>query len=131
MEEIQKAIGTTKEVELGNGEIVEVKKLPLGNYAKLLMTLKNMPTDILKDLQGMEGNSDEGAIQLIFEVFGKSWEQIIEVIAIGSGITKKRLNEDNNIGLDGGIALFLAIYEVNNLEQVIGQVKNVMNRPKE
>lgn len=129
MAKIQKAIGTKKEVELGNGEVIEVKKLALGKYAELLISLKNMPSDVMKDLQGLEGASEEGTIQAIFGVFAKSWGQIVEIISIGSGVPKKQLEEDENIGLDGGVELFLAIYEVNNLEKVIGQVKNIMNRP--
>jgi hypothetical protein len=43
---------------------------------------------------------------------------------------KERLENDPSIGLDGGVALFVAVYEVNNLQGVIANVKNVFNRPK-
>lgn len=124
---IEKALPKTVIVELGE-EKVEIQKLPLGKYAQLMLALKNMPTSVMKDLQAIDTNDEDGTIQAIFGLFGQSWGQILEIIAIGSGIEKDRIENDPTIGLDGGVALFLAIYEVNNLEKVVTQVKNAINR---
>lgn len=129
MSEINKALPLSKKVVIGEEEIV-VQKLPLGQYSKLILALRNMPSGILQDLQGIDTENEDDSIGVIIGLFGHSWGQIIEVISIGSGVDKDRIENDPAIGLDGGVELFLAIYEVNNLQKVFEQVKNAMNRPK-
>lgn len=124
---IKNALPKYKIVVIGEEEI-KIEKLPLGKYAELMLALKNVPTDIMSDLQNIDTQDEEATIQALFGLFGKAWGQILEILAIGSGIDKERIENDPEIGLDGGIELFLAIYEVNNLEKVVKQVKNVFNR---
>lgn len=124
---IEKALPKTIVVELGE-EKVEIQKLPLGKYAELMLALKNMPTSVMKDLQSIDTKDEDGTIQAIFGLFGQAWGQVLDILAIGSGISKDRIENDPNIGLDGGVELFLAIYEVNNLQKVVNQVKNAINR---
>lgn len=127
MEKIAKALPIVKEIEVG-GEIVKVQKLPLGEYAKLLIALKKMPGSVLRDLQNVNTEDNDAMISTLFGVFAEAWGQVIEIVAIGSGIDKDRLENDPAIGLDGGIELFLAIWEVNNLNQVFKSVKNALSR---
>ena len=124
---IKKALPKYKIVVIGEEEI-KIEKLPLGKYAELMLALKNVPTDIMTDLQSIDTKDEDATVQALFGLFGKAWGQILEILAIGSGIDKERIENDPEIGLDGGIELFLAIYEVNNLEKVIKQVKNAFNR---
>ncbi|WP_163530893.1 hypothetical protein [Halobacillus ihumii] len=126
---MEKAVGTKKDVILGNGDTIEVKKLPLGDYAQLMLALKKLPNGVMSELSDIDTENEEQMFQAMFGLFGEAWGQVIEIISIGSGIDKDTLANDPEIGLDGGVELFLAIYEVNNLQKVIGQVKNVMNRP--
>jgi len=125
---IEKTIGTSVEVTLGNEKHV-VEKLALGRYAQLLLALKNLPTGALKEMQSIDTENEEESIQAIIGLIGSSWGSVLEIIAIGSGIEKDRIENDSSIGLDGGIALFVAIFEVNNLQGVVKQVKNLFNRP--
>jgi hypothetical protein len=127
MSNIKKALPNTKIVQIGE-EQIEIKKLPLGKYAELMLALQNVPSSIMSDLQGLDTNDEDKMLQTMFGIFGKAWGQILEILAIGSGLDKDRIENDPDIGLDGGIELFLAIYEVNNLDKVIKQVKNVINR---
>ena len=127
MSEIKKALPNYKIVHVGEEEI-KIEKLPLGKYAELMFTLKNIPTDIMSDLQNIDTTDQDASIQALFGLFGKAWGQVLEILSIGSGIDKERIENDPSIGLDGGIEMFLAIYEVNNLEKVVSQVKNVINR---
>lgn len=128
MTKIEKALPQTINVELGE-ETIEISKLPLGKYAQLMLALKNMPTSVMSEFQTIDTENDEATIQAVFGLFGQAWGQVLDILAIGSGIEKDRIENDPTIGLDGGVALFLAIYEVNNLGKVIKQVKNAMNRP--
>lgn len=123
----EKALPIVKEVVIG-GEVVKVSKLPLGKYAELLLALKKLPTSVLKDVQGINTDDNEESLVFLLGVFAEAWEQIVDIISIGSGLEKNRLMNDPEIGLDGGIELFLAIYEVNNLAKVIQTVKNALTR---
>lgn len=127
MAEINKALSKHKVVYIGDEEI-KVEKLPLGKYASLMFTLKNIPKDLMGDLQQIDVSNEEESIQALFGLFGKAWDQVLEILAIGTGIDKERIENDPSIGLDGGIELFLAVYEVNNLDKVISQVKNAISR---
>jgi len=119
----------TQTVELGEEKIV-VSKLPLGKYAQLVLALKNMPKGVVAELSSIDTSDNDATLQSLLGLIGEAWGQIIEVLAIGTGMDKERLENDPSIGLDGGVALFVAVYEVNNLQGVISNVKNVFNRPK-
>ncbi len=121
------ALPAVKEVVIGD-EVIKIEKLPLGEYSKLFLALKNLPGRILTDLQGLDTEDNEEMIPFVFSLFAEAWEQVIEILAIGSGIDKERLKNDPAIGLDGGLELFIAIWEVNNLNKVVGTLKNVMAR---
>ena len=129
MDKIAKALPVSKQVTIGD-EVVHVCKLPLGQYGKLLIALKKVPGSVMTDLQGMDTDDNNAIIGALLGVFGEAWGQIIDIISIGSGIDKERLENDPAIGLDGGIELFMAIWEVNNLGNVFSSVKNVLTRVK-
>lgn len=128
MSNIEKGLPKSKIVVIGDNEKIEIKKLPLGKYAQLMLALKNMPTSVMSELQAIDTTDNDATIQTLFGLFGQAWGQILEIISIGSGIDADRLENDEAIGLDGGVELLLAIYEVNNLDKVIAQVKNAINR---
>lgn len=128
MSEIKKALPTHRTVTIGENEKVEVEKLPLGKYAELLVTLRNVPTKIMSELQQMDGQSEEESLQMMLGMFGEAWGQILDIIAIGTGVDRDRIENDSSIGIDGGIELFFAVYEVNNLSSVVKQVKNQLSR---
>lgn len=113
------------QVQLGE-EIFPIRKLALGEYARLLSALQHIPTEALADLQSLDTKDTEGTIQKMCGILAHAWGSFMDVLAIGSGIEQERLEQDPQIGLDGGIQLFIAIYEVNKIDQVIGTVKNAL-----
>ena len=127
---IEKVIPMSKTVTLSDGSTVVVNKLALGKYAQLLTALKNMPSSVMGELANIDTQAEEMAIQGIIGLIGTAWGQVIDVIAIGSGVEKERIENDPIIGLDGGVDLLVAIIEVNNLAVVIGNLKNAFNRSK-
>lgn len=121
----QKVVGLSKVVELSNGEKVVVKKLPLGDYAKLMYTFKNLPKNIFEEFTKLDPSDNEAAISTMFGFFADAWGQMLEILAIGTGIDRERLENDPAIGLDGGVKLLMAVIEVNNLKEVVKNVKNL------
>lgn len=127
-EKLSNIIPHEKEVVLGD-KVHKISKLPLGQYAKILLVLKKLPGSVLTDFQKVDTNNEEELFQILFGTVADVWEQVIEIIAIGSGIDKHTLETDTSIGLDGGMDLFVAIWEVNNLASVFSSVKNLKTRP--
>ena len=116
-----KSLPKTSVVQLDSGP-VEVKKLPLGKYALLLQELQELPK-ILEKITSFE--SDE-ILQQLPSMLATSWSDIVSIMAIATGVSKKELEED--IGLDEGISLVTAVIEVNNffaVAQNLGNLKEV------
>ena len=116
-----KSLPKTSVVQLDSGP-VEVKKLPLGKYALLLQELQELP-GILEKITSFE--SDE-ILQQLPSMLATSWSDIVSIMAIATGVSKKELEED--IGLDEGISLVTAVIEVNNffaVAQNLGNLKEV------
>lgn len=123
-EKLNAIVGNEREVVLGEKKVV-IKKLPLGEYSKILLAMKKMPTSVMKEFQDLDTSNEEQFLPVLFGTFAEAWGQVLEIISIGSGLDKETIEKDPNIGLDGGIELFVAIYEVNNLNKVVKQVKNL------
>lgn len=128
-EKLSSIIPKVQEVIVGE-TVVTIARLPLGKYAKVLLILKGLPGGVLKDLQALEGANDEALIATLFGVMAEAWEQVIEIISLGSGLDKDQIANDPEIGLDGGVALLMAIWEVNNLASAFTSVKNALSRNK-
>ncbi|SCY88501.1 hypothetical protein [Alkaliphilus peptidifermentans] len=126
-EKLSNIIPLEKVVKIG-GKTFNIKKLPLGQYAKVLLILKKLPGGLLKEFQSLDVNDEEALMATLFGTAAEAWWQVIEIIAIGSGIDKEVIENDPSIGLDGGVELFLAIWEVNNLAAVMKSVKNAMSQ---
>lgn len=122
---IDKALTNSVTVTLSNGEKIEVQKLALGKYAKLMMILKDMPAGILSEIQKIDTEDNDATVQALLGIVGSAWGQVIDVIALGSGMDRERIENDPSIGIDGGIDLFVAIVEVNNLKGVVSKAKNL------
>lgn len=124
-EKLQSIVGNEKKVVLGEREVI-IKKLPLGQYSKILLAMKNMPTSVMSEFQNLDTKNEEQFIPVLFGTFAEAWGQVLEIISIGSGLDKEVIENDPDIGLDGGIDLFVAIYEVNRLDKVMKSVKNLL-----
>jgi len=129
-EKLNNIIAMSKEVEFG-GNTYTISKLPLGKYAKVLLILKTMPTKVLTDMSKIDKDDEGSFINAILGAAAESWEQVVDVISLGSGLSKKTIAEDPTIGLEGGIELLNAIWEINNLQNVFNTVKNAMTRKME
>ena len=116
-----KSLPKTSVVQLDSGP-VEVKKLPLGKYALLLQELQKLP-EMLEMI--MEKDTTE-IVNELPRIIAISWPDLVGVISIATGVSKKELEED--IGLDEGISLVTAVIEVNNffaVAQNLGNLKEV------
>lgn len=108
----------TLKIQTDIGEVV-VSKLPLGKYAELLKAIKELP----KHLKGIEGKKVDDVIELIPAIAGEGLGDVIRVLSVATDLPEKDLQ---TIGLDDAIALFKAIWEVNNFSFIQTEIKKVI-----
>lgn len=127
-------------------QVIKVRKLPLGEAAKLGQVLDSVPEQLkalqentqVRELLG-GANLDEmdattvGAtiVELLPTLLNVATELILEILAVGSGAKRELLEQ---IGLDEATEILIAIFEVNNLQAIWGNVQKLQqmfSRPKQ
>jgi len=99
-----------------NEKEIEVKKLALGKYGALLEALDSLPKEVTKEITTLDKKSTEDFIARLPMLLGKSWDSLIEVLAIASGLDNKYLAEECD--LVDGANLLKAMLEVNDFLEV-------------
>lgn len=97
---------------------VEISKLPLGKYADLLKALKQLPR-LLKDFQG---KSNDEIVERLPIIIGESFDDFIGILVIATDLQPEELKL---LGLDEVVRLILAVFEVNNYQEVYKNIKKV------
>lgn len=113
----------TIKVKLDN-KTIEVSKLPIGKYAELLKALKEIP----KKISGMESISPEKTLEVLPGLISDSLPEAIHILTIATPMESDELYE---LGLDEIVRICVAVYDVNNYQEVMAQVKKVMAQPKQ
>lgn len=118
-------------------QVVKVRKLPLGEAAKLGQALDKIPEQLQSlsqneqvqellagvDVESMDGVAIGSAIvEFLPTLLNVATELIIEILAIGSGADKELLEQ---VGLEEATNILVAIFEVNNLQAIWGNVQKL------
>ena len=108
-----------------NDKTVVIKKLPLGRFAKVLAALDKLP--------GYLSSFDELSVEKIIlelpEMISGAFPELLEVLSIASGVPREELDEE--YGLDDVTFLLKGIFEVNNFDLVIKNIKGLLpKKPK-
>jgi len=126
-------VGTEEE------QIIQVKKLPLGKAAELSLVLESLPKRLKDNPDGkgskiqsfFEGVDFDKAnatqvglalAELLPSLMSVAADFVIELLAVGTSTPKELLEK---IGLDEATALLVAIFEVNNIQAVWGNVQKL------
>lgn len=100
---------------------VEVRELPLGDYAKLLETIDQIP----KHLDKLTGLKDES--ELLMEVprlVAACTKDFAKIISLSSNLTVEEI--ETSIGLAGATELVYEIIKINDYSLVWQNIKKVM-----
>ena len=126
-------VGTEEE------QVIKVKKLPLGKAAELSLVLESLPKR-LKDNHDGEGSKIQSFFEgvdldkvsaaqvglalaeLLPSLMSVAADFVIELLAVGTSAPKELIEK---IGLDEATALLVAIFEVNNIQAVWGNVQKL------
>lgn len=105
-----------------DGQKIEVKKLPIGEYAELLKAIKKLPSHF-KNIDDLDVST---IIDKLPEIIGDSLPDLLAVISIA---TKMPVEEVEQLGLDDISKLIIAIYKVNNYAEVYQLIKKGLAHP--
>lgn len=105
-------------VKLDDQEI-EVKKLPIGKYAELLQAVQEFP----KHIQQFQGANEELLISVLPTMIAESLPDVVRVVAIATPLKPEEVEQ---LGLDELTRVIVAVFEVNNYQEVYENIKKVM-----
>ena len=101
---------------------VELKKLPIGEYAELLKSVKQLP----KHFRKLENLTTEKIVELLPEIISDCLPDVVGILSIA---TKLPADEINQMGLDEITKLVVGVFEVNNYADVFKTLKKVTAHP--
>jgi len=113
-----------------------VTKMPLGRYNEFLLEAAKIPKSISGIVKMFLGESAEGdlpeetdafldAMLEIPTILAKHWTEVVGLLAIASGIEKKRLED---LDLDEATMIVEAVIEVNNFFGIKDRYDKMMMR---
>ncbi len=134
-EAAEKSLPKVVEVTLDDGEVVTVEKLPLGRAAQLVMSLKNLPKKIKalaenEELRKAFARADDMevtefavvALEAMPEILNIATEEVVNILAVGTGLPKKRLEA---LGIAEVLSLIEAVLVVNDVKAIWRRGKNI------
>jgi len=107
-------------VKLDDREI-EVRKLPIGEYAELIKAIKKLP----KHIQTIDNLGVEKILEILPDIIGDGLPDLLGVVSVA---TKLPMEEVEKLGLDEIVKLVEALYEVNNYQEVYKIIKKALAR---
>jgi len=98
---------------------VEIKKLPIGQYAEILKALKELP----KHFRNLEGLKPDKVLELLPGLIGSSMPDVVRIISIASDLPESEIEK---MGLVEVTKLVEAIYSVNDFAEVYNIIKKAV-----
>ncbi len=113
--------------------IVTVHKLALGDYAELLKSLKKLPAEIMKMVQGTEAGklqkiTLEQLIDWVPQLMEMAPDEIMHIIALSTDKTDEEVSK--SLDLADAIEIFDAILQLNDYRRIATAVKKMQARVK-
>lgn len=102
---------------------IEVKKLPIGRYAEVLKCVKELP----KHLSGLDGIDKTVMLQMLPDLLADSTPDVLNIIAVATYLP---IEEVERLGLREITDLVVAIFEVNEYQEVFSKIKKVWGPAK-
>lgn len=118
----------------------EIKKLPLGAYLEALEKIQNLPVDLLTGcfpgksldeiLLALKTLDERALVQLVTGAIGTGAPYLLSLVSHFSGVPEDKLRDDPDIGLTGLVDIVRAVWEVNELGNVVAAVRQVLPEKK-
>ena len=115
----EKSLPRFCEVTLDSGK-VKIEKLPMGKYLQVFNGMKQIP-DVVDTISSLSG---ENLYKEIPNLLCKSWQEMIGILSIASGLPEEKFM--NEIGLEEAVDIIGAVIEVNNFFGIAGKLRNLL-----
>lgn len=107
-----------------NEQEVEIKKMAVGQFAKLMLAIEKLPDIVLKnfsleDAQKLDINS---LLVKLPPVLASSQDELFKVVEVASGIKKKDIEE---LDFEEFFDVIAAVFELNNFNAIVAKVKKL------
>jgi hypothetical protein len=119
-----------KEIKL-NDETIEIKKMGIGKFAQLMLAVEDLPNKLVDiiSLEELEYIDEKLLLTKAPSIIANAQDEVFNLIAVASGIDKKRFeldeNGDGDIDFEGFLDIITAIIELNNIQAIVSKVKNL------
>lgn len=101
---------------------IEVKKLPIGEYAGILKAIQELP----KQLKTIENLNSQTILETLPLLIGSCLPDVVRIVSIAVKLPEKEVSE---MGLAEILKLVEAIYTVNNYTDVYEMLKKALAHP--
>lgn len=106
-----------------NDQPLVIKKIPLGKYADILKSVKELP----KHFDKINGKSDKEIIENLPFLISECMPDIVSVIHVTTGLESSYI--ETELGVDDLIEIFTALLSVNNYGKIYEKIKKGRARP--
>ena len=115
---MSKSLPKSKEIKIA-GNSVKIKKLPLGDIAKIISSLEEIPNEVAQ-IESLE--KDQIFVKLPILIVS-SLDKFIDILV--KAIDDQRITKDvvNSLYLDDILDVIITILEVNNLGGILQRLK--------
>lgn len=102
---------------------IEISKLPLGRYAELLKSIREIPNHV----SGLSGLGNDEIFKRLPLIISECLPDVINIITIATNL---KAEEIEAMGLDEVTRVIMGIIEVNNYKEVADLIKKALARPE-
>lgn len=122
-------MGNSKTISINTEDgVVVVRKMALRDYGQFLKALRELPGGLLDFLEGkdtseLKGKSNIEVAQMLFDVFGDNWEDLVSVLAVPTDQDAEFIGD---LDLADSLEVGAAIIELNNYRKLFATVKKLL-----
>lgn len=121
----QQNISKSVNTEFG---VIEIRRMPLKDYAELLRVLENVPEKVMQIFDGFDDEklnqmSNMDFMKMLPVALAESWEDIIGVVAVP---TDKDAEFLGKLDLADAVDVVTTILELNDIHRIISAVKKIV-----
>ena len=106
-----------------NGVKVEIKKIPIGKFAELMMAVDKLPSIVTNavSLDELENINAQLLFSKLPSILANAQNELFKLVSVASGIVVEDISE---VDIEEFIDIILAVLEINNIQGIVNKVKN-------
>lgn len=105
-----------------NEKEVEIKKIPIGRFAELMLAVEDLPSLVTKSisLEELENLNEELILTKLPSLLANAQDDIFKLVSVASGV-----DNIEELDFEEFFDIVTAVIELNNIQAIVGKVKNL------